>query len=406
MDLPIKTEYKTLEASLCIPSAIHGYSLAVEYMKEWFLDKFDKNYFKTIFINGKHILDDYRRFSIGDLIKREKPAVAITPVINLEYDRNMQDSYMGGKDIIIAKFNHEKSFLKDYERGIFLGLNLRQLEVGFNFKVRVSTKAQQIDLYRHMEMAFRIGYTQYEYIAVDFHIPMELMLNIACHAGFTIENDKIVDLIGFVNYLNSISEFPITYKLRTINGNNEFFLRVPNVYVHISCLDKLQADDGEREGATDNNFHVEMNAVLKMMVPHYYVYKSIQKMVKFVPTLDSNVFGIYTFKVFDIPEVNSKKWNKYIITAYEFDKEELYQQNIQIDISKLFNKEMRKVIDKHIQMGISPALFMEIVLYNYDADSECTVDWINLKIIVPKAISGRIHIAIYLDHNYYNSQKI
>jgi hypothetical protein len=399
-------EYKyTLESSLCVPSSVHGYSLAVEYMRDWFLDKFDKNFFKTVYINGKHSLDDYSRFSIGEMTKRNKPALAIVPTINFEYDRNNQDTYMGGKELLIGKFNHNKSFFRDYEKNIFLGLNLRELEVGFYYRVRVSTRAQQIDLYRHMELAFKIGFTQYEYIQVDFHIPMELMLNIANHAGFLIEDNKIKDIVGFVNYMNSYSEFPITYKLRTINGKNEFFIRVPNVYVHIACLDKLSADDGEVEGVGTNNFNIDMQAVLRIMVPHYYVYKSAQKITKYIPTseLDSTI-GIYTFKVFDIPETNERKWAKYITTAYELDYTE--QINIPIDISVLFKDDLKKIINDHLNIGISPSSFIDIRLYNYSENSPCTIDWINMILTVPEFISGRIHIVIYMDMKYYNELKL
>lgn len=403
--LPI-VEYKyNLDASLCVPSSVHGYSLAVEYMRDWFLEKFDPGYFQTIFINGKHILDDYKRFSIGEIVKKRKPAVAITPIINFDYDRGNQDMYMGGRQMLIGKFNHEKSFFRDWENNIFLGLNLRELEVGFNYKVRVSTRAQQIDLLRHMEMSFRVGLTQYEYINVDFHIPMEIILNVANHAGFEVDkDDNIVDIIGFVNYVNSRSEFPVVYKLRTINGNNEFFIRVPNVFAHIAAAEKLQVDDGEREGALDNNFHVDMNCTLRIMVPHYYVYKSAQKITKFIPTMDSNVFGMYTIKIFDIPEINDRKWNKYIVTGYEFNKNDLNKKDIHIDISPLFNKQMMKVIENHIKMDISPSSFLDLVLYNYSVDSECSIDWVNMHLIIPEAISGRIHIVIYIDSEYYNEQ--
>lgn len=400
-----ETKYR-LEASLCVPSSVHGYCLAVEYMRDWFLDKFNDKYFKTVFINGKYVLDDLRKLSIGELVKRNKPAVAITPTVNFEYDRNNQDTYMGGKEKLISTFNHSKGFFRDWDKNIFLGLNLRELEVGFNFRVRVSTRAQQIDLYRHMELAFKIGFTQYQYLTVDFHIPMELMQNIALHAGFEMINDEIADIVSFVNYVNSHSEFPVVYKLRAINGKNEFFMRVPNVYAHIACLDKLSADDGEREGVTDNNFHVEMMAVLRMWVPQYYVFKSAQKITNFIPTEDSNSFGIYTFKIFDIPETNSRKWNKYMVTAWEFDDEEMNMDNIKIDLGRFFNERVRKVIDKHVAMGISPASFFEVVLYNYDADSSCSMDWLTYTLTVPKAISGRIHIVLYLDSIYFNEQQL
>ena len=68
----------SLHRNLSTPSTIHGYSLAVEYMKNWFLKQFDDDYFKTVHINGKHVFDDYRRFSKTELLKIEKPAVKKT----------------------------------------------------------------------------------------------------------------------------------------------------------------------------------------------------------------------------------------------------------------------------------------------------------------------------------------
>ena len=50
---------KKLYARLALPSYVHGYSLAIEYMTKWFEDGFDKDYLKSIYIDGKHVIDDY-----------------------------------------------------------------------------------------------------------------------------------------------------------------------------------------------------------------------------------------------------------------------------------------------------------------------------------------------------------
>ena len=65
-----------LYKSLVCPSYVHGYSLAIEYMKKWFLSKFDKKYFKFVHINGKHVLDDWKHFNNYNIV-REKPMLAI-----------------------------------------------------------------------------------------------------------------------------------------------------------------------------------------------------------------------------------------------------------------------------------------------------------------------------------------
>ena len=65
--VPIK-----LHDYISIPSEVHVYSLGIEYMKNWFLEQFSTDYFKTVYVNGKHIFDDYRRFNRERLTKQVK----------------------------------------------------------------------------------------------------------------------------------------------------------------------------------------------------------------------------------------------------------------------------------------------------------------------------------------------
>ena len=40
-----------MKQSMTIPSTVHTYSVGIEYMKNWFLEKFDKNYFGSRYRN-------------------------------------------------------------------------------------------------------------------------------------------------------------------------------------------------------------------------------------------------------------------------------------------------------------------------------------------------------------------
>lgn len=47
-------EVKDLHGNLALPSYVHGYSLAIEYMYNWFKSKFPKDFFRGgIYIDGK-----------------------------------------------------------------------------------------------------------------------------------------------------------------------------------------------------------------------------------------------------------------------------------------------------------------------------------------------------------------
>lgn len=412
--MTIKDGYREiLQSGLYVPSAMHSYSLAIEYIRNWFLNTMDpdRDYFKTVYINGSHILADYKKYSIIQSTYRETPAVAITPNIDFDYDRDMLDSYMGGRNLLLAKYNHRQSFFKDNERNIFLGMNVREQKVQFNIKCRVESRAKQMDLFRNMELACRIGFTQYEYIACDFHIPMEIMLNIAQHAGFKINvdnkgNESIDDIISFTTYLNKHSDFPIIYKLRGVSGKNEFFMRVNRVYAHINTTEKLNYDDGEREGHLESNFHVEMSCVLTMWVPAFYVYKSHEAIYKHIKTIDSSTVGLWTVNIVDIPEVNKQGWNLLMKTEYELDDNEKKQDEFEIDLSGLFlNRDIYTIIKLNMQMGISPSRFFDIKFFALEnPDTKFLMDWKNMKVIVKDNKNHTLMMAFYLDREYYNGQ--
>lgn len=408
--IQIKDGLRPLHSAIYVPSTMHAYSLGIQYIRDWFLSKFDKNYFKTVYVNGSHILADYKRYSIIQSTFREKPAVAITPNIDFDFDREMLDRYMGGKDFLMAKYNHRQGFFKDFDNNIFLGLTTRDQRITFNIKCRVESRAQQLDLYRNIQLACRVGFTQYEYISCDYHIPMEIILNIAHAAGFKIIEKKkgvemIEDIIGFTSYLNQHSEFPIIYKLRQVSGRNEFFMRVNNVWAHIDTREDLNYDDGEREGHLDNNFHVELNCALRMFVPAFYVYKACETVYKYIPTADSSSIGLWTCEVLDIPEQNKQGWQKLIYTDYDLDDNEIAAEEFDIDISPLFmNKDICTIINLNLKMNISPSKFIELRFLKSDPYTEFSINWQEMKVHVKNCNNAKLYMVFFLDKEYYNGQ--
>lgn len=395
-----------LRSSLSIPSATNSYSIAIEYMKKWFLSKFNKEYFKTVHIEGKHVLDDFRTFDNTTALKKSKPSVAITPRIQFEYDRDGLDNYLYERNQYIRRSKLQSSFFKDKKRNMYIGISLDQLEMEFNYKIRVSTRSQQIDLYKYMNMAFRIGATQEDFLDLDFHIPYSLILQVANDAGFEIEDNKIVRLMDFVSYMNEHSVIPVLYKYRTVNGKTEFFLRFREVYLHISCFDKLQADDGEREGMLSNNYIIEMNVVLKLPAPKAYSYYSTKEH-NIINSLEisEDLIGLANIKLPRIPDTNEKGWQVFITTECL---EEDLSKPLCIEFKELIeNSDIEKVINHHKDLLITPSLFMDFKLYNNGEEVEYEMDWDNFTMTTNKIMEAELtNIVIYVDLKYVSEQII
>lgn len=409
--VPIK-----LHDYISIPSEVHVYSLGIEYMKNWFLEQFDTGYFKTVYVNGKHIFDDYRRFNRERLTKQvKKPAVAIIPNVDYAYNRENVDLALGGRHILNRRSRYfNDALIQDREKNIFLNMVTKITRMNFTFRVRVSTRAEQIDLYNFMKYAFRVGATQGKVMSYDFNIPKEILLNIAQSAGFELEevikedtlvDMRVKDIIGFLKYINGHSMYPVLYKMRTINGNDDFFIRIPGMYTHISNLDELNIDDGERVDQIDNNFHIEMNCVLDIPSPQYYFYNS-RDMVDSRFKYDKKFAGLYEFRNMSSPEKDENGWNQYLSTSY-FDDDHSVKK---IPFRELLeNHDFMQVIQLTIDSGMSPAIFVNMKLYNNQMQVPIKVDWENFEINLLNKHDLEIdesYLTIYVDLEYMNNQLI
>ncbi len=404
-----------LYKSLQLPSYVHAYSLAIEYMTKWYLREFPQDFYKTVHINGKHVLDDWMHFNDYN-IKREKPMLAVVPTLNTDYDRENIDMYLGGKDIMLRKSEAQQSFFRDYDNMQFLYLQMREIEMNFNFRSRVGTKAEQLDLYNKLELWFRVGQSQTDYLSVEFHIPYDMILNLAADANFKIVDNKIVDIIEFMNYLNTHSDLPILYKMRAINQKPEFFVRVKGLRAYITIRDMLQLDDGERDGKLDTNYHIDMQCQLRIPVPHFYAYLS-QDPIKHTIRVAENKpgIGIYTIDNLIFRPENDRHWLLIAQSSYSCEKGEK-----EIDLSPIMqNKdwEVNQAIEFNNKMGISCDSFLEMCVWLSGSKLShrrtnrmvaSHMDYQKMKLILDEEVyeNDILDFALYCDMNFVNSTMI
>lgn len=398
-----------LYSNIAIPSYVHGYSLAIEYMRNWFEKGFDKDYFKGgIYVDGKHVLDDYKHFS-KNVVKGQNPRARIGATVDFDYDRDGLDNYVAPPSIYLRRSQFQTSFFRDYDNHLFLALDNKALRMNFAFKVRVATRSQQLDLMTKMRKNFRVTATQYEYLTLDFHIPKAIVLNIADKAGFKVVNGEVLDIISFLQYLNAHSDLPFLFKLRAINQKPEFFIRMPDVYTHIAVPDKLQMDDGERDGKLDFNFHIEMNAILTIPVPNFYSFYSAEQLNYDIALKEnsSDTVAIYSISTLEIPKTNEKGWMQGAVIDFATD-----DGDEEINISSIFEgtNGIARAINHTLTQGVSPRRFIDIKVYREEEPRDCEIDmdW-DTRIARFKngpEKEGILHIAIYYDREYINTLEI
>lgn len=389
-----------LFSNLCIPSTIQAYSLCVEYMKQWFLEKFDSSFFKSVHIDGQHVFDEFRNLTKDEMLRKVKPALAIIPQIDYSFDRDKLDLPMYGLDMYMRLANHKNSFFKDKEKSVYIGITMEMISMTFNYKIKLVSRAQATDVLKYMKMAYRVGVTQGKDVSMDFHIPYKLMINLAQDSGFEVKDNLIVNIIGFLCYLNKNSQIPFLYKLRNVNGNSEFFIRVENLYVHISTPE-ISADDGDREGYLQTNFIVEMQSTVRFPCPKFYNYFSYKEHEELRFTEDDGTTGAYMINLAIVPNVNSKGWNQFMSTDY-IDSD--LSKMLVIDFNELIG-DLRTVIDYTKSIFLSPELFIEVKLVNDFKEKACTINWTDMTLTTSDLMTNESsHIVFYVDLNYMNSQ--
>ena len=414
-----KSHSKTLYRSICVPSTVQSYSLCIEFMKQWFLSKFSKNTFKSIYVEGKNIYDDFRSLSKIELLKRQKPALTITPSISWDFNNDNIDSYPYGLELYAQTGQYKNSFFKCEDTKSYLGIGLETMLMQFNFRIKLETRAQQLDMYKFIKLACRVGFTCGELVDLDFHIPYPLMIQLAKDNGFEVYEKELPDNAGisetiarvpeFLRWLNMHSSLPYLYKHRTINGNNEFFLRMREMYVHVRPMD-LSADDGEREGQMSNNFTIELQAETRFPAPKMYAYYSdnahkLETVYGAWYHPNGPVSTCYTFKGISIPDNNKYGWPLFMSTTYEdidiYKETAIPARILTVDISELLQVDIGRCIKETLSKGLSPSLFCDFIFYNGGEYISGNFDWSTLTFTSNDYVRGAgTYIGVYVDNDY------
>lgn len=404
-----KQHSKTLYRSICVPSTVQSYSLCIEFMKKWFLSKFAPDSFKSIYVEGKNIYDDFRSLSRMELLKKPKPALAIVPSINWEFNNENIDSYPFGMELYTQTGKFKESFFKCPESKSYLGIGMETLLMPFVFRVRVETRAQQLDLFKFMKMACRVGFTCGENVDLDFHVPYPLMIQLAKDNGFeTItkgDAEFIKEVPKFLRWVNMHSALPFLYKFRALNGKNEFFIRMRDMYVHIRPTD-ISADDGEREGQLSNNFTIDLSAEVRFPAPKMYAYYSdnvhkLQEIYGAWYQPNGPISTCYTFKGTVIPDNNRYGWPLYMSTTYEEDDEECINKPLKITVADLLEGDIGDCIKDCLSKGLSPGIFCDLIFYNGGEYMQGKFDWEQL-CFNGDSIARTLgtYIGVYIDNGY------
>ena len=402
----IQTKLKT---NLIVSPTDNAYSCCIEYMSKWFYSKFPDNFFKSTYLDSSHILPLMKKLSTKDMVIPSLPAANITPDLDFAFNRENLDLHNFGLNMYNNRCSYRDSFFIDKDRDLYVSCTMEMLLMRFSFRILLPYKGIQLNTAKLCQMAFRSNGTQKHFNDLDYLIPSELIDQIAEDAGYTIDPNDFVSITNFLKYLNSNSKLPFFYKLNLSTGNMDWYVKMSNVIIHIRT-DEVNIDQGERKSQKNTNYTVSFDCQVRFPSPKFFAYYTLveNNLAKRIKKIDKKSFAITVEDLSKIPSKDEHGWEWTVQTDYMFDSPKEVsmvkkgEPGLEIHFEELIGS-LRDVIDYTKSIAISPEIFLNIKVFNFDQIIDTHIDWNTYTIIFDEGVeSCKCILLIYMDNNYFN----
>lgn len=398
-----------LNKSITVAPLHQSYALCVEYMRHWFLQKFEQDFFSWVHTDGSHVFGEMAKIdkkAIMSHMTDDESTLTIIPTIDDDYNRDRLDQNLFGIDQFINTTKLDKAFFQDPVNQRYIMMKMDMMLMNFTYRVKTPSRAIQLDVQKYMKLAFRTNLSETNDLDLDYVMPYPMMLFIARDLGFEIKDDRIVEPIKFLTYLNSRSYIPIVYRLSKVNGREEYFVRVDHVPVRLLIKD-VTKDDGNKYGHIADDFGIEMQVEVRFPSMQLYVYFTKDECTeirfgKEAYNIDNTLMmSLHYYD--DPPPVNTKGWKLTINAQWEEDK----PGSIDINLNELFDGELSQISNYLLKKFISPSVFIDVQLYSGGIKLNTDINWDDMKLHADNPTDKLVStIAIYIDLEYLNSLRV
>lgn len=340
---PHEVKYITM-----LGSAAHTYGNALAVAQNWVMDLFPENTFKTIHVNSKiahrQILSTPHEF-----LKKSKPMIIFRPRISYDEDRFMNHTLITER--LGDVYNHSgmtdlQPFFKDNEHEIAVKYTLNRYVMYIDVLMIFNTLMQQINYIHFLKNAVRIGAPFDINTFLESYISKDMMETIA-----NLANIPLISPDGntkdFLDYMNTNSAYPITYKLQGSSGTDEYYRYYPAKL--LTTLSDINADDGERTGHVMSSYQCSFTMKLEFYgTGFYYLFSDkIHKIPKPSIPDDSTLIPIFTDVIMEEDLALAPGWKVYNHFTCRLDKK--YDN---VEIESTLNDSIREAIKYHISHGL------------------------------------------------------
>lgn len=409
----------------CGTSSISNtYGNIAALIQEHVESKFPNNFFKYKHMSttfGFRFMK-YRSKELEDSIyKREKPLLLIRPIFEVPGN---DDYFLQGTRITGIQednlFNISRGSLKpclvDRDEGYELAYQMNRDRISFDVTVRVNTLLMQLDVYKNMQNMIPWNSPYFLDTSLESLIPRSIVSYIGKLKGMNIDkNETSVSVL--LEYLQKMSRYPITYKIKNSSSTDEFFLYY-NQRVLLTFSD-LSLNEGNRKNMVEDDFEVTFRVSAEFNLPGLYAllgrddknFKRLDFTLEVVSPNDNKEFiPIFTLNKLFEDEFQYKDGYRLFTTSIIKTDEEQINKDDTLDIKPLFTEDIIAIIKQYnFSTMMEDILFRVQLLKNnvkLEFHKDYDVDWNRMELTIHNSQPSETYRLIIYGNMVLINQKL
>ena len=394
-------------------SLAHTYGNITCFITEYIKSLFPKDYFKTIHVSSSIA---YRQFNIfqnnnKEFIRKKKPSMVIRPRIELnDSDVFLYNTLLTNRitdQYLDRDFTNLQEFIHDKERGTYMKFLLNRLKILFDVTIITETQMEQLNQAHYLKNRIRQDHPFFLSTHLESFVPRELMELMSKDIDIPMY-DENKSIKRFLDYINGVSLYPVSYKIKNSTGNDEFFRFYP---VNIDTMfTGLSIDDGSKRGFIDDSFTTTFTVSTEFNAAglYYYFARKPDFINKFITSMEAGdekrIIPLFTINNEFTTRIE-EGWNLFAAPIYSVDKDA--RTIDETDLSSIFNNSIKKCIEYHDKHGLSQDLFIKFVVTKDNEllipEEDYSIDLLNHKLITKKINpSSTYRLFIHVNTLYVN----
>lgn len=387
-------------------SASHTYGNVLAFIQNWLINIFPENLFKSIHVNSK-IGHRQLRSTPHEFLKKTKPMFVIRPRFALDEEQKFL-----ANTPIIKRMNDLYSthgatnlepFFFDGEKEIAIKYHLNRYIMYTDVVLVFDTAMECVNYAHYFLEATRVDIPFTLPTFLESFLSEELLTVVSKITGINIydENGYTKE---FIDYMNSHSLYPITYKIQNSTNTKQFYRYYPaNIDTLIT---DFRYDSGEKFGRVTSNYQISFTVRMEFFATgFYYLFSDECKKYKNIPIISqpSALIPVFTDVIAKDDLRLTDGWNHYTDVSLSLEK-----CNDTYDFGVTLNNSIKRIIKYHRDNGLPLMDVIDLIvrkqgkIMRYGEEYTIDFDTSTINFNVTDFMLYTYHIVICINTKYIN----